>query len=64
MSDNQDPKGPVFYVRLSSLDQNDVGSIEDQRHALTAVAADRGLDIHQEYVEQAPSDDDTPTQEA
>ena len=63
MSGNQERKSPVFFVRVSSPEQDVGESIDDQRDALTAVATDRGLDLQKEYVDRAPSDDDTHTQE-
>lgn len=64
MSGYQEPKKPVFYTRVSSLEQDVETSLVRQRQTITAAAQDRGLDIHKEYTEQEPHDDDTPTQEA
>ena len=64
MSGNQERKRPVFYVRVSNLGQDVDETLDHQRDAIAAATTDRGLDLHQEYVDQEPSGDDTHTQEA
>jgi len=64
MSENQERKRPFSYVRVSSLGQDAEHSLDRRRDAITAVAADLGLDIQQEYVDRDPSDNHTSAPEA
>lgn len=64
MSGDQERKRPVFYARASSLGQDAEETLNHQRDAIAAGAANLDLDVHQEYVDREPGDNHTSIQEA
>lgn len=64
MNEHQEPNRPFSYVRVSSSEQDLEDSLGRQRDAVGTHATERDLDIQEEYVDQGPGDNHTPTQEA